>query len=225
LLLNDILILEVLTVLVLLLYTTNTNLLVLLSLGGVYLLTIGVWLLVNEGDIYTGFLWVIDLGVGLVFLIFILHFTSFFFQKSNFNLTARYYIIFGLFILTVLPITYLFGDSLDSYNNSNLNKVLSYKVTWLDYYTIYISNEVTELNTLKENYFFLNSYPFYIINFNLFFGLMIVILLYFLVQRFFVYLNFSETHHFNVLKSNQSSFFIRSQNFIRQQNTFPSLYS
>ncbi len=188
-------------------------------------MTIGVWLLVNEGDIYTGFLWVIDLGVGLVFLIFILHFTSFFFQKSTFNLGARYYVIFGLLLLTVLPLTYLFSESLDSYPNSNLNKILSYKVMWLDYYTVYISNEVTELNTMKENYFFINSYPFYIINFNLFFGLMVVILLYFLVQRFFVYLNFSETHHFKLLKSTQSSFFIRNQNFIKQQNTFPSLYS
>jgi len=206
-------------------YTTGTNLLVLLSVAGLYLILIGVWTLINEGDIYAGFLWVIDLGVGLIFLIFILHFTSFFFQKSVFNLSARYYILLGLLPIILIPLFYLFGDTIDPQNNESLNKVWSFKVIWLDYYTVYFSHEVSELNTLKENYFLLNSFTFYIVNFNLFFGLMIVILLYFLIQRVFAYLNFSETHHFGILTKSHSNFFIRNQNFTKQQNTFPSLYS
>jgi hypothetical protein len=62
---NDILVLEVSIIFLLFFYTTSTNLLVLLSVGGLYLMLIGVWLLINEGDIYAGFLWVIDLGVAI----------------------------------------------------------------------------------------------------------------------------------------------------------------
>lgn len=186
---------------------------------------VGIWSLLNEGDIYIGFLWVIDLGVGLIFFIFILHFTSFFFQKSVFNLSARHYLFVGIFILLIPLILYFFSDTVDTYTNTILNKVWFFKLFWLDYYTTYFVSETTELNTLRENYFLLNSYPFYILNFNLFFGLMIIILLYFLIQRLFIYLNFSETHLFGVLRKGESGFFIRNQSFIKQQNTFPSLFN
>jgi len=224
-LLNDIWLLEITILLLLVFYSTGTNLLILLSVAGLYLMLVGIWALLNEGDIYAGFLWVIDLGVGLIFLIFILHFTSFFFQKSVFNLSARYYIMLGLLPIILAPFFYLFGDTVDSYTGSKLNKAWAFKVLWLDYYTIYFSHEISELNTLKANYFLFNSFAFYVVNFNLFFGLMTVILLYFLIQRLFAYLNFSETHHFRVLTKGHSNFFIRNQNFSKQQNTFASLYS
>jgi hypothetical protein len=76
----------------------------LLYTAGLYLIFIGVFALINDADIYIGFLWVIDLGVGLVFFIFILHFTSFLFQKSQFNLTARHFI----FIYVLISFTILF---------------------------------------------------------------------------------------------------------------------
>ena len=129
----------------------------------------------------------------------------------------------GLIPTLVLFVFYFFSDTVDPQINTSLNKVWSFKILWLDYYTIYFSHETSELNTLKDNYFYLNSYAFFVVNFNLFFGLMIVILLYFLVQRLFVYLNFSETHHYNVLTKNHSNFFIRTQNFTKQQNTFSTL--
>jgi hypothetical protein len=131
----------------------------------------------------------------------------------------------GLLTTLILPVFYLFGVTSDVNVNSNINKSWYFKVTWVDYYTVYYTHEVTELNTFKENYFLLNSYPFYVINFHLFFGLMVIILLYFLIQRVFAYLNFSETHHYSVLTKTQSNFFIRNQNFTKQQNTFTSLYS
>ena len=222
---NETFLLEVFIILLLILYTTNSNILVLLSVGGLYLIIVGIWLLLNEGDIYTGFLWVIDLGVGLVFLIFILHFTSFFFQKSNLNLAARHHTLALLGFTLFIIISYFFSASVDSQIGSNLNKTWFFKALHLDYYTVYYSLEVSELNTIMENYFLLNSYPFFIVNFNLFFGLMSVIVLYFLIQRLFSYLNFSEIHHFQVLKKTSSNFFIRSQNLSNQQNTFPSLSS
>ena len=83
---NDIFYLEIFLLLVSLYYILNTNLLILLYTGFLYLMLLGGFALINDADIYIGFLWVIDLGVGVIFFIFILHFTAFLFQKSQFNL-------------------------------------------------------------------------------------------------------------------------------------------
>ena len=53
-------------------YTLSSNLLILLYTGGLYLLLVGGLAFLNDSDVFIGFLWVIDLGVGLVFFIFIL---------------------------------------------------------------------------------------------------------------------------------------------------------
>jgi len=81
------------------------------------------------------------------------------------------------------------------------------------------SNEVTDLNTLRDTYFVLNTFEFYIVNFSLFYGLVASIVLCFLVQRIFNFLNYSQIINIEVLKKTQGGFFIRNQNFMTQQNT------
>ena len=61
---------------------------ILLYNSGLYLVLIGIYSLLNEADIYIGFLWVIDLGVGLVFFIFMLHFLPFLHQKEREAITS-----------------------------------------------------------------------------------------------------------------------------------------
>ena len=87
-----------------------------------YLMLIGTLSLINDADIYIGFLWVIDLGVGLVFFIFILHFTSFLFQKSFFNLSARHFFIALLIGIVVLFFYYFIGSVADHTFNADLLK-------------------------------------------------------------------------------------------------------
>lgn len=103
---NDYLILEILIILCLFFYTTNTNIMVLLYTSGIYLILIGVFCLISDADIYIGFLWVIDLGVGLIFFIFILHFTSFLSQKSLLNLSARHFVMGYSLLIFVLAYYY-----------------------------------------------------------------------------------------------------------------------
>jgi len=79
--------------------------------------------------------------------------------------------------------------------------------------------EVTELNLLKDSYFLLNSFEFFIVNFSLLFGLLSAILLCFMIHRVFNILNFSQITNLNILKYTDTNFFIKSQNFITQQNT------
>ena len=216
---NDILVLELFLLLVVLYYILNTNLLILLYTGFLYLLLLGGFALINDADIYIGFLWVIDLGVGVIFFIFILHFTAFLFQKSYFNLSVRHF--FFLLILFIFTLTFFFfiSNSNDSTFNYSLSKTWFFKISYIDYYLIHYSYEVTDLNTIRDSYFLSNTLEFFMINFSLLFGLISAITLSFFIQRVFNYLNFTQIKHFQILKTNYSSFFLRNQNFIIQQYT------
>ena len=223
-LLNDVLILEIFTTLLLVFYTTSLNLLTLLYVGGLYLFALSIFLFINDLDIYVGFLLVIDLGVGLVFFIFILHFTLFLFQKSIFNLLYRYYIyiiIFGFFIISFFYYNVLYSGW---FNTKDTFKLWFFKLTYNDYYTVLNTYEVTELNLLLDSYFNLNTWEFFIINFHLFFGLITAIILFFTIHKVFNFLNFSQINDLKILKNLDSNFFIRNQNFTNQINT-PGLTS
>jgi len=216
---NDIFILETLIILTVLFYTMSSNLLILLYTGGLYLFLIGGLSFLNDADIFVGFLWVIDLGVGLVFFIFILHFTFFLFQKSQFNVTLRHFFFsIGLFI-SMMIFYYFSSYKADGSCYGDLSKTWFFKITYVDYYLTLFSNEVTELNTLKDSYFLVNSFEFFLVNFSLFFGLIASILLCFLIQRVFVFLNYSQVINIEILKYMDSNFFIRNQNFMTQQST------
>ena len=186
--------------------------------AGLYLVFIGLYSMINDSDIYIGFLWVIDLGVGLVFFIFILHFTSFLHQKTYFNVSNKILTISSYLLITSLFYFYFFSYSVDSFFNGDLSKTWNFHITHIDYYSLLHSCEVTELNLLRDSYFLLNTFEFFIINFSLFFGLISAILLYFLIQRIFNILNFSQIMDANTLSNIESSFFIRHQNYTNQQN-------
>ena len=216
---QDIFLNDLLLILSIIFYISNTNVMMLLYTSGIYLIILGILLLINDSDIYTGFLWVIDLGVGLVFFIFILHFTSFLFQKSTLNLTFRHFLFFYSIIISAIMLFYYYANPVDNGTYGDLNKIWQFKLSYLDYYMILNSNEVTDLNTLRDTYFVLNTFEFYVVNFSLFYGLVASIILCFLVQRIFNFLNYSQIINAQVLKKTQGGFFIRNQNFMTQQNT------
>lgn len=191
---------------------------ILLYNSGLYLVFMGIYSLLNEADIYIGFLWVIDLGVGLVFFIFMLHFLPFLHQKSTFNVISRVTIIYSTIFLLLSFYFYFLSFNIDSQSHLFLNKLWFFNINYLDYYFIFFSYEVTELNLLRETYFMLNTFEFFLINFSLFFGLITAILLCFLIHRIFNFLNFSQIKSAKLLNKLNSSFFIRNQNFMSQSN-------
>jgi len=214
----DYFIIELLATLTVFYFIMSSNIMMLLYTAGLYLTFIGVYSMLNDADVYVGFLWVIDLGVGLVFFIFMIHFTSFLQHKSLFNTTARLLIFSSVIIVGFLIYFYFFTNYADNLLNRDLAKVWVFHITYLDYYYLLTSYEVTELNILREAYFMLNTFEFFSVNFGLLFGLVAAILMYFLIQRIFSYLNYSQAKEVKTLDSSQSSFFIRSQSFISQQN-------
>lgn len=191
---------------------------ILLYNAGLYLVLLGFYSLLNDADIYIGFLWVIDLGVGLVFFIFMLHFTSFLHAKSNFNIMLRWSIFYLIIILSLLFYFYFLSFNIDKSFHLSSDNLWFFNISYIDYYFIFFSHEVTELNLLRETYFLINSFEFFLINFSLFFGLVTAILLCFIIHRVFNFLNYSQLKSSKLLNNLNSSFFIRNQNFISQSN-------
>ena len=213
---NDILVLEVLIFLATLFYISNNNIMMLLYSGGIYLILIGLFCLLNDADIYVGFLWVIDLGVGLIFFIFIIHFTSFLHQKALLNVSARHFFIGYLMLIFLTLFSYYVALPSDNTFFRDLSKTWFFRISYLDYYLIFFSNEITDLNTLRDTYFLLNGFEFFIVNFSLLFGLLASILMCFILHRVFNFLNYSQIKNMNILRNTDSGFFIRTQNFINQ---------
>lgn len=216
---SDFLIIELFIILIVFYFILSNNIMILLYNAGLYLVFIGVYSLLNDSDIYIGFLWVIDLGVGLVFFIFMLHFIPFLHQKSKLNFSLKHLITYNIFFLLISTYFYFFSYNVDVSYNLDLNKSWFFNVTYLDYYLIYFSNEVTELNLLRESYFLVNGFEFFLINFSLFFGLITAIILCFIIHRIFNFLNYSQIKNMSLLNNINSSFFIRNQNFVTQSNT------
>lgn len=216
--LNEILILQTLTLLTLFYFLTTVNIITLWYLAGIYLMSLGAILLTDDADIFVGFLWVIDLGVGLIFFIFILHFSNFLYQKSVFDVSTRHLLFFFFFALFALFFFFLIASPMSYDFNNQLKKTWFFFVSWYDYYLIFNSYAITELHLLREIYFYNNSFIFFLINFMLFYGIFAAIILCFLIRKVFMFLNFSQLKNIQLLKEINSIFFIRNQNFLRQQN-------
>ena len=119
---SDFFFLEFLIIIVSLYFTSSNNIMILLYNAGLYLILLGLYSLLNDSDIYIGFLWVIDLGVGLVFFIFMLHFIPFLHQKSNFNFSKKQLLSYNLLLLFLVFYFYFFSYNIDGSVNGDLNK-------------------------------------------------------------------------------------------------------
>lgn len=201
-------------------YFVNTfNVLTVWYLAGIYLVLLGWLLFLDDGDIFVGFLWVIDLGVGLIFFMFILHYSTFLHQKSNINKTSREF-SFSLVAFTSLLFTFFFISSpVSNFSSSVLSKIWVFSISWYDYYDFFFSATVTDLNLLHEIYFTNNSFEFFLINFFLLYGIIASILMSFLVKRIFNLMNFSQLRDQNFLSQARATYFIRNQDYLKQQST------
>ncbi len=201
-------------------YFVNTfNVLTVWYLAGIYLVLLGWLLFLDDGDIFVGFLWVIDLGVGLIFFMFILHYSTFLHQKSNINKTSREF-SFSLVAFSSLLFTFFFISSpVSNFSSSTLSKIWVFSVSWYDYYDFFFSATVTDLNLLHEIYFTNNSFEFFLINFFLLYGIIASILMSFLVKRIFNLMNFSQLRDQNFLSQARATYFIRNQDYLKQQAT------
>jgi hypothetical protein len=217
--LNEVFLLQILSLITLIFFINTVNILTLWYLGGLYLIFLGFLLLLDDGDIFVGFLWIIDLGVGLIFFIFILHFSNFLHQKSILDLNSKFILSFIFFSFFIFLFFYFLSAPIDVNFNNQLKKSWFFFISWYNYYSFFNSYTITDLNLLREIYFYHNSLNFFIINFVIFYGIFTAINLSFLIKKIFSFLNFSQIKNINLLSEINSTFFIRNQNFLKQQNT------
>ena len=216
---NEIFFLEILSIITLFFFNSVTNIVTLWYLAGIYLFNLGFLLLLDDGDIFVGFLWVIDLGVGLIFFIFILHFSNFLYQKPSLNLTDKFLYFFIFLLIFLFIFLFFFSSPSDSNFNYDLQKTWFFYISFYDFYDFFFVNVTSDLNLLREIYFFNNSFGFFLINFMIFYGIIASINLSFLIKRVFSFLTYGQFKNFKLLNEPNSVFFIRNQNFIKQQNT------
>ena len=106
--LSDIFILQLFSFITLFFFLSTFNILSLWYLAGIYLVLLGIWLFLDDGDIFIGFLWVIDLGVGLIFFIFILHYSTFLQQKANMDKSSKELTMVFFFFLFLFVFFFFF---------------------------------------------------------------------------------------------------------------------
>jgi len=217
--LTDIFILQILSFITLFFFISTFNILSLWYLAGIYLVLLGLWLFLDDGDIFIGFLWVIDLGVGLVFFIFILHYSTFTQQKANLDKSGRQITLLSIVIFSLLAFFYFCSQPVDQTFLRGFNRTWFFLISWYNYYDFFFSFTITDLNLLREIYFYNNSFEFFIINFVLFYGIIGSILSCFLIKRIFSFLNVSQFINYSLLFKTNATYFIRNQNFLKQQST------
>lgn len=213
------LILQTTLIITLFYFTTTFNVLTVWYLAGIYLVLLGWLLLLDDGDIFVGFLWVIDLGVGLVFFIFILHYSTFLHQKANIQKSSRTFTSLLTSVFSLYSILSFLSFPSENWALWSLSKIWFFSLSWYDYYDFFFSSTITDLNLLHEIYFTNNSFEFFLINFFLLYGIVASILLSFLIKRIFNLLNFNQLTNLGVLTKARSTYFIRSQDYLKQQAT------
>ena len=212
-------ILQILMAVTLFFFVNTFNIITVWYLAGLYLVFLGWWLLLDDGDIFVGFLWVIDLGVGLIFFIFIVHYSTFLHQKSFLNKTSRELTFSFLSLLIAITFFFWFALPFDTSSTSSLIKTWLFYVSWYDYYDFFFSSTVTDLNLLHEIYFTNNAFEFFIINFFLLYGIIGSILLSFLIKRIFNVLNLDQHTNYSLTRQPFATLFIRNQDYLKQQQT------
>ena len=217
--LNDVFLLQSLTFITIFFFLNTFNIISLWYLAGLYLVFLGLWMFLDDGDIFIGFLWVIDLGVGLVFFIFILHYSNFIQQKVTLDKSSREVFFWALGIFYLLTFFFFLAQPVDSSYLQGFSRTWFFLLTWYDYYEMLWSHTVTDLNLLREIYFYNNSFEFFLINFVLFYGILGAILLTFLVKRVFTFLNLAQLKNYDTLRQVNATYFIRNQNFLKQHLT------
>ena len=212
-------ILQVCIIFVTFFFINTFSIQILWYLAGLYLILLGWLILLDDGDIFIGFLWVIDLGVGLIFFIFILHYTTFLHQKSNLDKTSKEINYLVLSIALFFSFSSIEIFSTEVFLSVKLMKTWNFFVSWYDYYEFFNSLTITDLNLLHEIYFINNSFEFFLINFFLLYGIVSSILLSFLIKRIFNFLNYTQLLNHPTLNYPRSTYFIRSQDYLKQQST------
>lgn len=184
--------------------------------GGIFLSLIGFLGLIANLGIFIGFLWVIDLGVGLIFLIFLSHLMVMGETKLQSNSSRSrknlppLLLFFVLFIISPLAV---FEESSTSFSGHFRH------IKWLNYHLLWGDYEISNLNLLREIFFYNNSWEFILINYFTLFALMGLVIFNFSLTQAHKRSIRNSLLNYHKTQIPSAPLFIRDQNFISQQQT------
>lgn len=172
----------------------------------IQLLFLGIFIAFYQMEFYTGFLWVAEFSVVLVFLILLIYLNTDGYVKYNYLLTnVKFYSYVILFFVVFFSIkTQIFNLPIDF--------LFDYVSLWDDYYEALNNTLVNDFNGLFTSFYVLNSFEFLLFGLLLLFGTFLCVGLYktIFTAKIIPYSRFFSIFNFFNLKINY--------NFIRQQN-------
>jgi len=177
---------------------------------------VGIYLAINQVELFTAFLWLVECSVLFVFLLLLFYLNI----KGVFVYTFYSYYKYICVCWTIVCITFLSNYT----NTDSLCVVLSDSFSLIDNYYEAVYNIIgNDLVGFMVSYYFINGFEFLLVGFLLLVGSVICVNLYQMNKgvKNFNYKNFLNI--FNFFLDFSSFFFIRRQNLIKQGNVKPSL--
>lgn len=179
----------------------------------IQLLFLGIFIAFYQMEFYTGFLWVAEFSVVLVFLILLIYLNTDGYLKYNYMLVnIRFYSYILLFLLVFFSIkTQTFNLPMDF--------LFDYVSLWDDYYEALNNTLVNDFNGLFNSFYVLNSFEFLLFGLLLLFGTFLCVGMYktIFTAKLIPYSRFFSIFNFFNLKINYN--FIRQQNLHTQTST------
>ncbi len=181
-------------------YYSNSYFILWLNLG-VYLFIKGLQLLYTGGDLFSGFLWIVDYNLGFIFLLFGLHYLRFLHKNDGANVSKMSLVWVSILFTTMYIIL--------NYNTTFvLNSFINvYFITRIvDFYDLFMCQISSNLYIYYLIYFKINVLEFILINIILFLGILIALNLYWNIKLY------------TVFKYSSSNVNVKKQFFYKQQN-------
>jgi hypothetical protein len=180
------------------------------------IILIGIYLGLVQGELFTGFLWVIEFTLIFIVLLF-LFYLNVEGYSSQITLNFSMFLFFLFFLFWLVIQTYFV------YYDSNFFLIFFNIFLWEDYYEAFNNKSLNDFLVLTISYYSFNSVELLLIGCILLVGSVVCVLLN-RVQRFIKNNNFLKVYlQMSNILNYKNFFFLRKQNFNKQSFYNPSL--
>ena len=199
--------LQILILYTLYIYTYNNNTYYLLLFLFVITFLLGIFLAIFQLELFTAFLWLVELTVFFVFLLLLFYINIKGISNNIYMLTYNYYYALVFTFLFFFLFDYL---DFDCTNQTYIN------IYYDDYYTLYNNYVNNDFYGLYISYYFINVLEFILIGLILLFGSVFCVTLFKVSVniRFNKYISFFKI--LNFFSDFVNFFFLRKQNLTKQ---------
>lgn len=172
----------------------------------IQLIFFGIFISFYQMEFYTGFLWIAEFSVVLVFLILLIYLNTDGYTKHNYflnSLRSFYFILF--FVPFIFSIKF-------NFIHMPYDFLFDFSSLWDDYYESFNNVSLNDFNGVFSSYYYYNSFELILFAFLLLFGTFLCVAIY---KSLYTYKSISYSRFFSIF-----NFFSMkiNYNFLRQQN-------